>query len=363
MGPAYREESPEREPSEEVRSQPSPEASEHGHRYHPTMEPTLGSEEMLGNASGNAASARSAQQQGVREWVNGKEFVSPPPTPTQEKAARYIQAQLIEQLERTGAARVFSAPGLVELSPNDVLRPDICVVSLDRPQSSDLRSTAGPPDLIVEVLGSSGGDWVRQQKRAAYARAGVRVFWVVDVELRVVEVYTHRRTASTRSVNRGRSDGAGGHGAGGPRSAFMARIGAWVSRKSRRVERELRHTGTEEERVGVTLGGHYAVVRLTKLWRQVEEDEAVEYPIDGELDLHLFQPKEVKDLVPEYLRACLDRGIYEVRVVHGKGKGVLAKTVHAVLERLEIVERFHVDWGSRGSWGATRVYLKDEDGT
>ena len=86
--------------------------------------------------------------------------------------------------------------------------------------------------------------------------------------------------------------------------------------------------------------------------------EPVEYPITGELDLHLFQPREVKDLVQEYLQACLKKGIFQVRIVHGKGKGVLARSVHHTLERMEIVERYDIDWGGRGSWGATRVQLR-----
>ncbi len=86
--------------------------------------------------------------------------------------------------------------------------------------------------------------------------------------------------------------------------------------------------------------------------------EPVEYPIDGELDLHLFQPREVKDLVQDYLQACLEKGILEVRVIHGKGKGVLARTVHHTLERMEIVDSYELASSPRGGWGATLVRLK-----
>ncbi len=89
--------------------------------------------------------------------------------------------------------------------------------------------------------------------------------------------------------------------------------------------------------------------------------EPVEYPINGELDLHLFQPREAKPLVEDYLQACLEKGILEVRVVHGKGKGVLARTVHHTLERLEIVESFELATAPQGGWGATIVRLKPPD--
>ncbi len=55
------------------------------------------------------------------------------------------------------------------------------------------------------------------------------------------------------------------------------------------------------------------------------------WPITGTLDLHLFQPREVDDLVPEYLAECRKRGILQVRIIHGKGTGQLRERVHAVL--------------------------------
>lgn len=90
-----------------------------------------------------------------------------------------------------------------------------------------------------------------------------------------------------------------------------------------------------------------------------EDEEIVHIPIDGVLDLHTFSPREVPSLVDEYLRACKEKGIEEIRVIHGKGKGVLRRTVHSILEKHPLVLDYRLDTGPSG-WGATVVRLRRE---
>ena len=87
------------------------------------------------------------------------------------------------------------------------------------------------------------------------------------------------------------------------------------------------------------------------------EEDAVYLPIDGTLDLHTFPPGEVKNLLGDYIEACLARGIADLRIVHGKGKGVLRRIVHAALERHPKVKSFELGGMGGGSWGATRAVL------
>ena len=82
--------------------------------------------------------------------------------------------------------------------------------------------------------------------------------------------------------------------------------------------------------------------------------ESVELPIDGELDLHLFHPRDVKMLVPDYLDECRQRGISDVRIVHGKGTGALRETVHAILKRRPDVLTYYL---TDHNWGSTSVVL------
>ncbi|HAH52711.1 MAG TPA: DNA mismatch repair protein MutS [Balneola sp.] len=86
--------------------------------------------------------------------------------------------------------------------------------------------------------------------------------------------------------------------------------------------------------------------------------DPVELPIDGILDLHLFSPKELGDLIPDYIEACLEKDIYSIRIIHGKGKGVLRRTVHSLLDKNEFVVSYRLA-DDRSSWGATLVELKN----
>jgi DNA-nicking Smr family endonuclease len=92
------------------------------------------------------------------------------------------------------------------------------------------------------------------------------------------------------------------------------------------------------------------------------DEEAFELPIEGTLDLHAFDPRDVKSLVSEYLSACRQKGILEVRIIHGKGTGALRRSVHAVLKRMPEVQSFRLA-GDASSWGATIVHLRSSGDT
>jgi DNA-nicking Smr family endonuclease len=90
------------------------------------------------------------------------------------------------------------------------------------------------------------------------------------------------------------------------------------------------------------------------------DDAPIELPIDGVLDLHTFQPREVKDLVLDYLSECGKRGILQVRIIHGKGIGNLRRTVHSLLAKHPDVISFSLAHPQLGGWGATIVLIREK---
>jgi DNA-nicking Smr family endonuclease len=91
------------------------------------------------------------------------------------------------------------------------------------------------------------------------------------------------------------------------------------------------------------------------------QNRVVRIPIEDSIDLHTFQPKEIPSLLKEYLSECQKKGVLEVRIIHGKGKGVQRTIVHSFLERSPLVDSYETAPLEAGAWGATLVYLKRSD--
>jgi DNA-nicking Smr family endonuclease len=92
-----------------------------------------------------------------------------------------------------------------------------------------------------------------------------------------------------------------------------------------------------------------------------EDEAAFELPIDGELDLHAFAPRDAASVVGDYLVECRRRGILRVRIAHGRGRGVQRALVRALLRRLDFVDDAFDAPPAAGGWGATLVVLRAQD--
>lgn len=110
--------------------------------------------------------------------------------------------------------------------------------------------------------------------------------------------------------------------------------------------------------VGETEQQVEAWLRAAKDVLAASEPRPLELPIDGVLDLHTFAPRDVAALVPDWIEACRARRIYELRIIHGKGKGSLRRSVHAILARRTDVLGYRLAPAERGGYGATLVSLR-----
>jgi DNA-nicking Smr family endonuclease len=81
-------------------------------------------------------------------------------------------------------------------------------------------------------------------------------------------------------------------------------------------------------------------------------------PVEDHIDLHAFRPRDVPEVVRDYLEAAAAAGFREVRLIHGKGVGVQRERVRAVLAGHPRVVEFADAPPERGHWGATRVRLR-----
>ncbi len=90
-------------------------------------------------------------------------------------------------------------------------------------------------------------------------------------------------------------------------------------------------------------------------------DDPILLPISDSIDLHHFQPKEIASVVEEYLAQCRQAGLFEVRLIHGKGVGVQRNIIRSLLSKHPAVLSFRDAPGETGGWGATLVALKNTD--
>ena len=90
-----------------------------------------------------------------------------------------------------------------------------------------------------------------------------------------------------------------------------------------------------------------------------DDSEPVEIEITDSIDLHAFDPRDVKAVVTEYLNEAHKKGFKIVRIIHGKGVGIQREIVRKVLAETNFVQSFKTAPEFSGSWGATIAQLKD----
>jgi len=93
----------------------------------------------------------------------------------------------------------------------------------------------------------------------------------------------------------------------------------------------------------------------------LDQNAPIVVPIEDSFDLHHFHPSEIVEMVDAYLDAALEEGFREVRLIHGRGKGVQRARIRQFLEGDPRIERLQEAPPGRGGWGATLAWLRPSD--
>ena len=143
------------------------------------------------------------------EILDGEHFVNAAPNVPHQWLIGRIYRDLWRLLDSRSAGDAYVSPVDVELTPHDIVQPDVLAVRRERLHIVKVSRVHGPPDLVVEVLSPSSARHDRERKRARYEVAGVAQYWIVDPETKTVEDWRliaeklvhHSTSAQTVSVS------------------------------------------------------------------------------------------------------------------------------------------------------------------
>jgi Uma2 family endonuclease len=124
------------------------------------------------------------------EIIDGALYMAPAPNPWHQEVSGEFFFYLRTYIKSAGLGKVLAAPIDVELSPKNVVQPDMVVIlnaNLDKIKKTRI---VGVPDLVVEIASPSTVKQDRNRKLRAYAGAGIPEYWIVDPEACTIEVLT-----------------------------------------------------------------------------------------------------------------------------------------------------------------------------
>lgn len=123
------------------------------------------------------------------EIIEGVLYQMPSPQEPHQSALSLIFFYLMLHVQMAGAGKVYVAPFDVKLFKNTTVQPDIIVVLNPNKKVITKKNIKGAPDLVVEISSPGTASYDRTKKRQAYARAGVKEFWIVRPATQSVEVF------------------------------------------------------------------------------------------------------------------------------------------------------------------------------
>ncbi|MBI4651257.1 Uma2 family endonuclease [Candidatus Desantisbacteria bacterium] len=122
--------------------------------------------------------------------IEGELLMTPSPITFHQRISKKINFELEKFVRDKKMGEVFYAPYDVYLDNENVLQPDILFISKDRLDIIGKKNVQGAPDLIIEILSEATAYMDLGKKKRLYARFGVKEYWIVDPQEKIVELYS-----------------------------------------------------------------------------------------------------------------------------------------------------------------------------
>ena len=127
------------------------------------------------------------------QLIQGELIMSPSPSRFHQDISRNLLVILVSWLKENPIGVIYFAPFDVEFTKHDVFQPDILFVSNDRKSILTKAGATGAPDLVVEILSPITSSVDCGVKKKQYAKSGVRELWIIDPNLKAIEVFNLQR--------------------------------------------------------------------------------------------------------------------------------------------------------------------------
>ena len=128
------------------------------------------------------------------QLIGGKLVMTPSPIPYHQELSRELGFKLLTFVKENDVGHVYHAPLDVYFSETDVYQPDILFIHKNREKIIGKTKIEGSPDIVIEILSPSTAYYDLRKKFRIYEKFGVKEYWIVDPELKKIEVYENENS-------------------------------------------------------------------------------------------------------------------------------------------------------------------------
>ncbi len=129
------------------------------------------------------------------QLIEGELYMSPSPNWFHQEIVTNLARIFLQYLNQHDIGKIFFAPLDTFLTDLNVYQPDVMFISHERKSILKEDGVDGAPDFVVEILSPRTAKYDRGAKRDIYGRTGVQELWIVDPELKAVQVYRFAESA------------------------------------------------------------------------------------------------------------------------------------------------------------------------